>query len=244
MINQKLKELYESKWDNLYPKLLDIQGEDESPRNPLMIRVKDESDFETADARVMFFGRETSGGEWRLSDVYTKHSVDEIMDDCLKFFDNENGSGQTINNTWKPLNKGMGQGMNMFRRLLNDKYPDKKIRYVWNNIVKSGNPIGTYPPEKIRNLVFENFNVIKEEINIMKPDIILFVTGIKGYWDIDRQFGKLEYPPIEGFHLRQLCKVSMPEFPFVKYAFRMYHLAGRYSKRPYFDAILKEINLK
>ena len=230
-INQELEKLYAEKWDNLYAQFQNIKNE--QPCNPLMLSIEDEDDYKTADLRVMFFGRETSGGKWRLSDTSKQHPVKEIMDDYQRFFDNKTGSVS---------NKGMGAGMNLFKTLLEEKYPGKRIRYVWNNIVKSGNPSGTYPSDEIRNVVFEHFNVIRQEINILKPDIILLATGVKGYGDIERQFGKLDYQPIPLFHPNQLCRTALPEFPFVKYAFRMYHLAGHYNKYHYLGAIIKLLN--
>lgn len=57
--------------------------------------------------------------------------------------------------------------------------PDKTIEIVWNNIYKIGNKEkGKNRPVKlIRDFENEYFNLIREEIEILKPDVIIFLTG-------------------------------------------------------------------
>lgn len=235
-LNSELQNLYDAKWDDAYDALKAIKCTP-VPANPLMISIKDETEFKSADWRVMFFGRETSGGDWRLSDMSIKHSVEKIMVDYHKFFDEEKGSGGGDDKQWQPKNNGMGGGMNLFKNCIEKRFPDKKIRYVWNNIIKSGVD-GSFPSEQIRSVVFEHFNVLKDEINIIKPDIIIFAPGVKGYAEIERYFRLLEYSTIDHFPENKLVRVYLPDFPFVKYAFRMYHFAGRYSKKNIFEKIV------
>jgi hypothetical protein len=66
MINQRLSELYRSKYETLQQTLLDLCNkpgsnlEIESFSAPLLINFVDDSAVESADFRIMFFGQETN----------------------------------------------------------------------------------------------------------------------------------------------------------------------------------------
>jgi hypothetical protein len=54
-INTDLEKLYADKWDGVQEMRKEIDG----LSNPLMLHIKDETDFEAADIKIMYFGRET-----------------------------------------------------------------------------------------------------------------------------------------------------------------------------------------
>jgi hypothetical protein len=237
-INKLLYELYASKWEKLCEAMELNSGEGKAElANPLMLYINDEKDFMTADVKVMLFGQNT--GNWYGFDT-CEGSLSEIMQSFTESFDNREGS---IGKYYS-----MGQGMNKFINDMNTRYSDKKIRYVWNNIVKIGFKSSGTPPDRLYQIEKEHFAVIKDEITIIKPDIILFLTGLNYDGKIKINFGELSFVTVTSLNdIRKLAKIDMPEFPFVKCAFRTYHpnemlfVAGGVAR--FMEAIINEIKL-
>lgn len=160
-INKQLKELYESCWKDLNQygkKISSIK-----PANPLLLKIIEE-EYEQADLKVMIFGQET----WGWHEFST--SIEEGMNRYENFF---------VTNFTQGKKKGaFRQAFNYFKTELNNHFKDKKIYYVWNNISKIGrNDKKTGVTTDIRNLERNHFNVIAKEVSILKPDIIIFLTG-------------------------------------------------------------------
>ena len=83
---------------------------------------------------------------------------------------------------------------------------------------------------------------MQSEVNILKPDIILFLSG--PYYDniLKEQFENIKYKNVNGFTKRQLAKLKMDN---VDYSFRTYHPNYLYRNdiNKYFDAIIEMIKI-
>ncbi len=161
-INTQLEKLYHVHWNNFLEngdKLKSAQ-----PANPLLIKVNEE-EYLQSDLKIMIFGQETWG--WHKYST----SIQDGMNGYEKFFVNKNFyDGYKKSVFW--------QGFNYFKKELDSNFKDKKITYIWNNISKIGRNDGkTGVTPDIRKLERESFNVIKDEIMILKPDIVIFFTG-------------------------------------------------------------------
>jgi len=208
------------------------------PTNPLLLSVDNEDDFRNADFRVMFFGQETK--DWSAG-IEPQYRLNPQHDDDIGFI--LNIYKEFYNSGYCYIHHG-GQfwnGVNRFRKMLGEKYPDKKICYVWNNIVK----IGIFedkgcPPNYIYDVERKYFSVVKEEINIIKPNVILFLTGPNYDNKISDTFGQVTYSALSPFSERELAKISIPD---VDVAFRTYHpgYLWRNNIERFFDAIVDEI---
>jgi hypothetical protein len=88
----------------------------------------------------------------------------------------------------------------------------------------------------------ECFPVIPEEIRIIKPNVIVFLTGPNYDNVIGDNFGKVSYSDVPSFTQQRLAKVSIPD---VDFAFRTYHpgYLWRHNIEEYFHAIISGINL-
>ena len=180
-INQKLALYYASKWSNLC-KALDSNELYSFEDNPLLLNINNVDDFEKADIKVMLFGQDMSaenGNPWYKYDRYG-----DILNDCMpatKTFDNKTGA---CNPNGKRQTSGMGGGMNLFIDRLNSKFKDKQVRYVWNDIVKIGRNItkGNSNKTVLEEIETQYFDVIKDEINIIQPQVIVFFTGPDIFW--------------------------------------------------------------
>lgn len=242
-INEKLANLYQSKWNGLCESL-ETNGLFGYEYNPLLLNINI-ADFEKADIRVMMFGQDMSQGDWyqydRNADILTKCML------AYKTFDNKIGS---IYPDKRPITKGMGGGMNSFIKMLNAKYADKNIRYVWNDIIKIGR--NTKDNDKrilLKGIECKEFDVLREEIKIIQPQVIVFFTGPDIYWEriLQERLGITmdNYREFPQYNIRQIAKLDLDvnEYPFVKYAFRTYHPCYYKGRPGRYNSIIESIVL-
>lgn len=229
-MNKELLELYSLKWNNL-TKAISLIYQNESllskPTNPLLIKIENEEDYSSADIRLMIFGQETNG--W--------YEMDDSIEGILKGYDDFFNIDYCYSYGGQFWN-----GISRFITMISKKYPDKKIRYVWNDIVKIGKSEGKgLPPDYIYNVERELFSVIKDEIKIIKPNFLIFFTG--PYYDnkIVDNFGKVDFEAIQPFNVRQVAKTKIGNVP----AIRTYHpnYLWRNDINSYFDSIIDEIKI-
>ncbi|GHT15408.1 hypothetical protein AGMMS4956_15280 [Bacteroidia bacterium] len=232
-INDQLYTLYEDNWDELIEELQDVAENqpDPQPTNPYLLYIDKEEEFKNADIRVMVFGQETN--DWEGAPDKTIEHLSKVYND---FFN--------LGGCWK-YGKPYWNGVKKFKTLLENKYPNKKIRFVANNIVKIGVQERGYgrPDSYIYDVERRYFSVIQEEIRIIKPNVIVFFTGPDRDNDILDNFGEVSYTDMLPFTQKQLAKVAIPK---VAFAFRTYHpmsLQLQKLTEPYFNAIINAIKL-
>lgn len=244
--NEALLHLYESKWSTLC-KVLDERGLAGYEYNPLLLGVKDVEDFDSADIKVMFFGQDMSEGPWY---EYNRHT--QPLSECMmsiRTFDNKEGS---VELNGKRRTKGMGGGMNLFIDRFNGKFKDVKVRYVWNDIIKLGRNLkGNSKKDILLQIESECFDVIKDEINIVKPQVVVFFTGPEAFWEgqLQRKVGinNSNYASFGDWNLRQLALLNLDSsiYPSVKYAFRTYHPSYNFRKHMWepYEAMIHKVDL-
>lgn len=130
---------------------------------PFLIRVPE--NYESASFRIMFCGQETMG--WCRSFYNQRESV--TTSDLRKHYNNF-------------VNKGNGRNSpywNFQKRIIN-QFPS--ISFVRNNIVKIGKINTAGCDEAIDELTRKYFPVFRKEVEILKPNLIIFMTG-KGAYD-------------------------------------------------------------
>ena len=224
-MNKELLKLYESKWTHLSNAILKINKSADAhikPTNPLLIGLEKESEYSKSAIRVMFFGKETN--DWcNTFEPDLKTTIANYKD----FFFNER-CYQLGTHFWN--------GIKRLQLLLDNKYPKQKKSYVWNNIIKIGR-LGERgrPPREIYDLEREYFPVIKAEIEILQPNVVIFLTG-PSYDDVLRDnFGPVELQPLRPFSERQLSSLKLTG---VQNAFRTYH--PNYLWRHKIDSLFQE----
>ncbi len=236
-LNKNLTELYQSKWKHFSEKLLEITNSNDypvKPTNPLLIKIPNEDEYKKADIKIMIFGKETN--DW---DRHFKNNIVLIQSFYVHFFINK-----TNKNTFHRLNTPFWIGVKNFLERIKQRYPDKTIYFLWNNVIKVG--IKTKkgkPPRYIREIEKTYFPVLKEEINILRPDIVLFLSG-NGYDKyLKAQFPSMSFEPIKNYPIDQLTEVNLEN---VDLAFRSYHpffLITRRLMNDFFNAILDNIKI-
>ncbi len=230
-MNDLLLKLYTSKWDELctaMQPILDDVTLEQKPTCPLLLSIDNEAEFKSAEIRVMVYGQETNS--WY--DEF--HQNKEPIIDCYNNFFNGGECWGYSGQFWN--------GISRFINLLQAKHPDKKIKLVWNNIVKIGKfDDKGFPPDYIYEIERKHFSVIKEELEIINPNLVLFLTGPNYDSVIEDNFGLLEKEALSEFSERQISKIKIDGIDF---AFRTYHpnYLWRNNIDSYFNRIIDEIS--
>ena len=222
--NQELFDLYNENWSTYLKELNAIAQDNEAkvkPTNPLCLGIKDEKRYFNADLRVMVFGQETN--DWGQLNEQT--TIESLQESYSSFY-----GGQEFNK-WKGQFRN---GYNLLFSKINEIHPDKKVEFVWNNIIKTGRrrvkgikkSAAGAPTKQIYELEKNHFNIIPGEINILKPDVLIFLTGPSYDKYVRTVFSSGNFEAIQGFKKRQLAQISLINN--VKSAVRTYHPAYLY----------------
>ncbi len=235
-MNEKLIKLYKRNWDDLSRELnLIIQDEKykQKPTNPLLLSVKDKNVYLNSDIKVLFLGQETNS--W--GNVFNG-DIQKIIQKYNNFY-----------HSCKALNSYGGyfwNGINRFISLMNSKFIDKSISYLWSNTVRIGaaRKAENMPADYIYEIELKYFKVLEEELDILNPDVILFVSGPNYDKNIKAILDGVEFLNFNSnFKKRQLAKVQYKNF---KNIYRTYHpkYLWRNNINAYFNAIINDIEIK
>lgn len=213
--NDKLKDLYYEKYPLLYKKIheenikLDKLGNYKNKAtNPLLLKTNDL--YDSSDIKIMFFGQETNiwlreknKGAF-LGDI---EPLIALYDDFYLKKKCYNYGGQFWN------------GIKRFEKIIQKSFPNKNIGLLWNNLVKIGKCSKGFP-YKINHITNEYFNVIKEEIDILEPDFLVFFTGPN--YDITLRSNLVDFKviSINGYKSKEICGIN---FSYLPKAIRTYH---------------------
>jgi len=208
-INTRLKNLYLSKWYRFSLELKKIINSEKykiKPANPLVLSHRNPNEFEKSNIKVMIFGQENNGWEGTFNGNL-EHSLDTYSNFYGGGYYNYRGQ---FNNHF-----------NLLVNLLKKHFGNKSIGLFWSNVIKVGkSDAKNKPPEYILNATINEFNVLEGEIEIIKPDIILFLSGPDYDNHIRSQINGLKIKNYKDYNPRQVVKFEIPN---VKYAFRTYH---------------------
>lgn len=208
--NKELHDIYKANWNELMISLQHLRDDENikiKPANPFLLYISNERKYQEADFRVMIVGQETNG--WYEGKEATIERLQKLYDE---FFH----GGEC----WRYR----GQFWNGFKRMKESiaaRVPDKNVEFVWNNLVKIGkNKAKGFPPNYINSLEKQYFNVLEDEIKVLEPHMVIYLTG--PYYDniIKAKFGNLKYETCSLFTTRELAKIH---FPNVNLCFRTYH---------------------
>jgi len=241
-MNILLENLYKTKWEEIRDVLLSFNEEDPEDTDnlathPLLIKINEE--YEKADLKIMFFGQETNiwCGEYNKGGFGDDVDIESILSIYEDFY---------LNKRYEYYGKPF---WNYIKKLKSHSSPNslKKIGYIWNNVLKIGKVGSGRPQQGLLNKTIEHFNIIPQEIEILKPDVLIFFCGY-GYDNYIRErVGTFSVQPIDNFKSKEFCKLNFNNIP-VKLALRTYHpghlqrLLPREKRNNIFETIIKLIN--
>lgn len=193
-LHEQLEALYDSKWKEMSDALQAVSGNSSvKPAYPFLLSLAHweddrptESWYTDADLKVMIFGKETNSWVGTEDDFGTPPSpvfnpevtMGAIMGIYESFYSDDylrnQQKGFRFNNRYGTFH----YGFNRFVSLFNAHCAGKRVAYLWNNIVKIGKAKGSgFCGEEIYNVQKQHFDVVAKEVEILKPDLILFLTG-------------------------------------------------------------------
>lgn len=267
-LNDKLVNLYGPKIAGLYAAVKPLFDDPNAvkPALPLILELNDDESYENADLRVMVFGRESNN--WNDMDYranfpfgtynFNLNTSDDIVAEIKGIhIDGEEdfyGLGDLYHGYFYPNEKtGKRENATPFTKrsdelidLLRAKMPGKSIEYIWNNISKIGCGGAEFgkccrrPSAEIREIERKYFNVVADEVRMLKPDIVIFLTGFYADNDIKEKFGLTD----DAFrHVKEGAFLDRIAIPGVKYAARTIHPSrqSRENLKLHFDALVDDI---
>ena len=193
-----LKEVYEKYWDGY---LTHIRNNPNiKAANPYLIVTS--SDYYEKKQRVMICGQETQGWGNEFDNCPEKATMDAVLRIYAGFV---NGGGYN-SPYWQFINS------------LKKDCPD--VSFVCNNIVKIGKKYGPGCDDQINDLTLKHFPVIPEEIKVLHPDLILFLTGPNYDWRIRKALGNFKTKQVE--NIKRFDEIIFDDTTLPR-AFRCYH---------------------
>lgn len=209
-MNNELKKLYKSKWDNIIKDLSEINKNPDfivKPANPLLMRHKNPEGYQSSDIRVLILGQETNTWGGQLNPNLEKN---------LEIYENWYGGG-----FYKKNHGHFKNHFNLILSKLNQKFPDKQVACLWSNVLKVGKSRGKgMPPNYILTEINKNLNILQDEIDIIRPNLIIFLCSYKYDNFIKQQLQDAAFFSVENYNKNQLSEIMIPN---VKYSYRTYH---------------------
>lgn len=227
-INQKLLKLFESKWEAVN-KVYDALQEEEEWAVLHLACVP--PNYEKMKYKILIVGQENNGygyeTEPKKSMLFTLDFQNNRYYDNAPFFSFPYSFCQSINDC------------------NNEKY-SKKSYLAWVNLNEFSFETSSKKPlnEKAQNIIDNEYNILEEEIKIINPDIVLFLTGPNYDYHIEKQLKGVEFKTIENYGIRQFARVEHEALP--KNSFRVYHpvyLRRRGLESEYLERLKKECGL-
>lgn len=206
ILNQKLQGIYQTYLEPLYS-----QEWDSTVSSPLLMHVFPE--YAAVNKKILFVGQETHG--WYQMSI--KFTAAELQDKYEGF-----NLGKTADyRDGKPFRNLKSPFWNFSRSLfckINGKEPDvtrKTNGFLWTNISKFDCK-STTPDIELQAKNVAGFHLLKAEIEILEPDMVVFLTGTKYDGWIDSVFNPIRVDILPDGFLKRLSVSdgSLPELTF------------------------------
>lgn len=199
---KNLLELYRSRLDGLraFASSMDENDDCDGP----FVMAEPSSDFSRSRHRLLVVGQETNG--WI---GYVCGGSESDLDHNL--------------DTYRQFNFGEKYS-NIFFRYTNELAEDLvgSNLWMWSNLFKFGKASGKGAPSaKINELELEHFDVLREEIRLINPTCVVFMTGPNYDHFLCQRIPDATFSEMGDFNLRQMARVASSSLPQASY--RIYH---------------------
>ena len=223
--NQELLKLYNSK-NEVIKEIEELNKELKCGKLALLLPSVPRN-YQKAKYKIMVIGQELNGGYGIRSEpriTMLDNLRGQSFDSCGRsFFSFPAELCHAVNEIGGKLNR-------------------KEIRsyFVWSEIRKFSYHKKTNSENKaprtqlnkeVQNLIDTKFNILEDEISIINPDIILFLTGPDYDFDIEKQLKGVEFKTVENYKIGQFARVEHPVLEGRK-AFRLYHPEYLLKRKP------------
>jgi len=188
-----------------------------------------EEDYLNSKYKMLFLGRESNGWFGKLNfDIY----------DCIKRYkDFELCNEGDYTTFWQYIYET--------KNILMPKTVGQK-NFLWSNVSKFSNPDGTAIDFEDFKTFCDNFNVLQSEIEIAKPDVIIFFSG--NSWDEKIQYqinDKISFERVsDNIPANELSRLVSDAFPYHTYRLAHPRTLQFQKKWNYMELIIENIRLK
>ena len=200
MINQKLRETYSKK----------IIGLKNSPDfaeevdGPILMHCWEE-EYLKSNYKILYVGQESNGWIGYMDDNITA-SIDAYKQFAMSKNGNRSIFWQHIYKINSALNPNQAEGNN----------------FLWTNVSKFTSLDGTALDWNTHLTTVNKFNCLKEEIDITKPDVVMFLSGPNYDDKIKLQFnGEVKFKTFLNRTIREIAQLEHPDLP--EHSYRTYH---------------------
>lgn len=213
MINEQLESLYQSFLPSLSVMYQDLDDKDITDyAGPLLLHCWGDR-YLASRHRLMIFGQETDG--WYAEYMRTEDDVKAFMKHYEEFRLGEN---------YRSL---FWQYAHEINRMING---EDYMNFIWNNVNKFGiDGIGRPHPDVLSEEV-QHYNIIPREIEILSPDVCIFLSGPRYDWDLKRKMPDVKFEAFEDYPVNEAARLISSCLP--ENSFRTYHpgYGNRYSE--------------
>lgn len=187
----RLNEVYADAWD----RLTEFKKVIPELSGPLLINIP--SSYLSQKTRLMIIGQQTQG--------WSDGNISEQLSCYKKFNFGENYYATPFWNITRKIQ----------RALTIDEFS-----IVWSNLNRCDFD-GARPPHSIEKKLISLSSILTSEIEILKPDVVIFFSGPNFDWHISNNFNNPLFSTIQGFSGRELSRVEHKLLP--KHTYKTYH---------------------
>ena len=205
MINERLFNLYASRIQGINDLYADLDAKGIKDYVGPLLPYCWEQQYKKSRYQLVIFGQETNG--WYCDYM---NSEEELKKNIQKYKDFR--LGEKYNSLFWRYAHRFNEELNGF----------DNQNFVWLNINKFGKDSDAGRPEQA---VLDNevkfYNLLADELSILKPNVCLFFTGPDYDQDITRKLPDVTFREFGGFELKkvaQLCSRNLPH-----HSYRTYH---------------------
>lgn len=230
-INERLKAIYQDYLSGLLVQKDSLSEINQNISSPLFMKVFDE--YEMAKYKILIVGQETNS--W--CDNLGTHTHDDLLNEYETF-----ELGQKVIFGKKKFPRILNSPFwNFSRRFFvntnfseNERTKENRLKkgFLWTNISKIDDD-GDSTNEAINNLNSEGFKLLRREVEIVKPDVVLFMTGGKYNQEIETHLN-LKFEEIFTTEDKKTSverAIHINEVAFPKHTYRINHPRFLYSYR-------------
>lgn len=195
------------------------------------VSIGDETWYTQADLKVMIFGKEVHEWGWPKLENGAQLGSDDLVEAYEVFYSENYRDTFFLTDGNSKLSKspffrtGFNGLMDGINERLKKVYPGKRAAFLWNEISKLSTMEGRsrkVVDPMIHQCELDYFHVIPQEIELLKPDVVIFLTGFGEPYDryINENFHILSTSSVGNISMDDVVKLELEEVPL---AYKTHH---------------------
>lgn len=209
-IQEKLDEIYYDEFDSKkLNETFDVEMQKKISA-PFLINV--DKNYIEADRKILFVGKETNLWWGKLNDFIAMPDSIQILKEryTAEFFGGEVKTKNSTIKTYKAEQWG-NPFFTEYKKIRKELLGDKKGSLIWSNLLKMDFDSGkgySKNSKNVKDIVSISKNIFRKELEILKPDIVVFATSYT-YDKVIKDFFPDEIETIEIIESKSLWKFKI-----------------------------------